>query len=134
MRFSRHANLVKRGAALLLCGLFISGCAGDDADWGLQGQGYGGSERHKIKVAHGKAVVPKCGDWSGDLANSSSLAMNPNHGCALQANMAAMISDPRDLTQKPKLGKRSSTLDIDAIKSSQTRKTGDSLFELFFGL
>jgi hypothetical protein len=136
MRRFMNSNMVMRVGAVALCGLFVTGCGQqDDADWGLAGRPYSGPESHKINVVNGKAVSPKCGDWSTDLADSSSLAMNPNHGCAVQANMAAQISDPRDLTQKPKLTRRGSTLDIDAIKSSQSRnQNSGNLFSLFFGL
>lgn len=44
-----------------------------------------------------RAVSPACGDWSENLAVSYDNRSSPNLGCATQHNIAAMISDPRDL-------------------------------------
>ena len=46
-------------------------------------------------VAH----TDPCGDWSKDLSNTASNQSAPNFGCAVQHNIAAMVSDPRDLVQ-----------------------------------
>ncbi|MDE2133119.1 MAG: CpaD family pilus assembly protein [Alphaproteobacteria bacterium] len=46
-------------------------------------------------VAH----ADPCGDWSKDLAATGSNQTAPNFGCAVQHNIAAMVSDPRDLVQ-----------------------------------
>ena len=43
------------------------------------------------------AEAPACGDWSANLAFSASNTRPPNFGCATQRNLAAMVSDPRDL-------------------------------------
>ena len=43
------------------------------------------------------ARAPECGDWSTNLAKTASNAPSPNFGCATQANIAAMVADPRDL-------------------------------------
>jgi len=40
-----------------------------------------------------------CGDWSKDLANTAANQSSPNFGCSVQHNIAAMVSDPRDLVQ-----------------------------------
>jgi pilus assembly protein CpaD len=40
-----------------------------------------------------------CGDWSKDLSNTAANQSSPNFGCAVQHNIAAMVSDPRDLVQ-----------------------------------
>jgi pilus assembly protein CpaD len=46
-------------------------------------------------VAH----ADPCSDWSKDLANTAANQSSPNFGCAVQHNIAAMVSDPRDLVQ-----------------------------------
>ena len=57
-------------------------------------------------IAHTDA----CGDWAADLANTASNQTAPNFGCAVQHNIAAMVSDPRDLvTPRP-------TTDGDAVR------------------
>jgi pilus assembly protein CpaD len=43
------------------------------------------------------AEAPACGNWSSNLAYSASNTLPPNFGCATQHNLAAMVSDPRDL-------------------------------------
>ena len=42
------------------------------------------------------AVTKECGDWSSDLANTSSNEPYPNFGCAMQNNIAAMAVNPDD--------------------------------------
>ena len=49
-----------------------------------------------------RAVSPACGNWSENLADTYDNRQQPNFGCAVQHNIAAMIADPRDLaTPKP---------------------------------
>jgi len=43
------------------------------------------------------AIGPECGDWSKNLAITYDNVPHPNFGCAGQRNLAAMISNPRDL-------------------------------------
>jgi pilus assembly protein CpaD len=38
-----------------------------------------------------------CGDWSEDLSKTYDNTTPQNFGCAVQQNIAAMVSDPRDL-------------------------------------
>ena len=43
------------------------------------------------------ATASACGDWSDDASTSYANTRMPNHGCATQNNLAAMLIDPRDL-------------------------------------
>ena len=43
------------------------------------------------------AIGPECGDWSRNTAVTYDNLPHPNFGCAAQNNLAAMISNPRDL-------------------------------------
>jgi pilus assembly protein CpaD len=43
------------------------------------------------------AEAPACGDWSVNLSHTAGNTLPPNFGCTTQHNIAAMISDPRDL-------------------------------------
>ncbi len=43
------------------------------------------------------AEAPPCGDWSSSLSYTASNTPPPNFGCSTQHNLAAMVSDPRDL-------------------------------------
>jgi len=58
----------------------------------------------KVTYIRYVAVSPSCGDWSHDLANSSRNVLPPNFGCATQRNIAAMVSDPRDLLAPESIG------------------------------
>lgn len=44
-----------------------------------------------------QAVVPRCGEVWGNLARTGENAGSSNFGCAVNANLAAQISDPRDI-------------------------------------
>ncbi len=45
------------------------------------------------------ASTKACGDWSKNLGETAANAPSPNFGCAVQANVAAQIADPRDLVE-----------------------------------
>jgi hypothetical protein len=118
---------------LLIAALpMLQACMVADDELIAQDQRYGGSARHPIMLHGGKARVAKCGVWE-DVTDTSQNLQSPNHGCATQNNIAAMIAKPSDLTKKPKLGSRNSTLDIEAVKSTQSSKRSGGLFSLFFG-
>jgi pilus assembly protein CpaD len=59
----------------------------------------GGDTSVEIGYVGYVAHTDSCGDWSKDLANTSANQSSPNFGCATQHNIAAMVSDPRDLVQ-----------------------------------
>lgn len=44
-----------------------------------------------------KAQAAECGDWSVNVAVNYDNTPYPNFGCATQRNLAAMVSNPRDL-------------------------------------
>jgi len=53
------------------------------------------------------AYVPHtdaCGDWSKNAEDDAANLPMPDFGCATQHNMAAMVVDPRDLSQARPLG------------------------------
>jgi pilus assembly protein CpaD len=43
------------------------------------------------------AEAPPCGNWSTNLTYTAPNIPHPNFGCTTQHNVAAMVSDPRDL-------------------------------------
>jgi pilus assembly protein CpaD len=59
---------------------------------------YKGSSRAPVVLAFTRAVAvtKECGDWSEDLNHSPDNRPYPNHGCAVQNNIAAMVQDPTD--------------------------------------
>src|SRR5690606_33108943 len=44
-----------------------------------------------------RAIAPECGHWPVNVAENFSNMPAPNFGCAQQANLAAMVANPRDL-------------------------------------
>ena len=58
-----------------------------------------GDRRVEIGYVGYVAHADPCGDWSKDLSGTASNQSAPNFGCATQHNIAAMVSDPRDLVQ-----------------------------------
>lgn len=51
----------------------------------------------RITVSRSRAGVPGCPDWSRRTASNLGNATNPNFGCAVNGNLAAMVADPEDL-------------------------------------
>ena len=58
-----------------------------------------GKEGVEISYMGYVARTDPCGDWTKDLSNTAANQSAPNFGCATQHNIAAMVSDPRDLVQ-----------------------------------
>ena len=46
-----------------------------------------------------RAVVPQCGTQWGNLTRSANNTTSANFGCAVTANLAAQIANPRDIVQ-----------------------------------
>jgi pilus assembly protein CpaD len=57
---------------------------------------YPGPAAAPVQVSYVKAYAKTkpCGDWSRDATHNSQNTQMPNHGCAVQSNIAAMIADP----------------------------------------
>lgn len=60
-----------------------------------------GSAASPIKISYNEfsARGPECGDWSDNLARDPKNIPYRNFGCATQRNLAAMVSNPRDLVE-----------------------------------
>lgn len=60
-----------------------------------------GTAAAPIKIAFSSYTAhgPECGDWSDNLARDPKNIPYRNMGCAAQRNLAAMISNPRDLIE-----------------------------------
>ena len=59
------------------------------------GQGNPGEAR--IVITRTMASVPGCPDWSHTAEANDKNATNPNYGCAINSNLAAMVANPEDL-------------------------------------
>jgi len=51
----------------------------------------------RVVVTRSKATVPGCPDWEGSSSFSMSNSTHSGYGCAVNANLAAMVADPEDL-------------------------------------
>ncbi len=61
----------------------------------------GGQAAAPVRVSYMRheAVGPECGDWSDNLVRDPRNRPYKNLGCATQRNLAAMVSNPRDLIE-----------------------------------
>ena len=66
------------------------------------------------------AATKPCGDWSKDLADTSDNTSYPNLGCAVQADLAAMIADPNTVIFPKTIPARYSNSDVAAANRSST--------------
>ena len=53
----------------------------------------------RIVVTRSKATVPNCPNWEKPNDANFNTSNHPNYGCAVNSNMAAMVSDPEDLVR-----------------------------------
>ncbi|MBV9418531.1 MAG: CpaD family pilus assembly protein [Alphaproteobacteria bacterium] len=80
--------------------------AGIPRDRIIVGQRQEGPADHRVEIGFISytAVSDTCGDWSVNAGYSASNRVSPNLGCATQANVAAMVADPRDLIAPRDMG------------------------------
>lgn len=59
---------------------------------------YPGPSKGSVQLSYIRsvAVTKECGDWSADMADTSSNESFANYGCAIQNNIAAMVLNPED--------------------------------------
>jgi pilus assembly protein CpaD len=96
---------------------------------------YKGSAGSAVSVSFVKAhgASRECGVWDQDLTETSSNLPFTNHGCAVRANMAAMIANPKDFELPRAMGDNPSANDIVAInKLGETSSGGSGGFRSFF--
>jgi hypothetical protein len=104
------------GTVFLFLALPLAGCVTDQwAEDDTPLTPYGGSKLHPIKVVGNKATVDDCGLWPIDSTDSQSNVMLPNHGCAVQANIAAMTAYPQDLVRLRRMSRSPATPRVAAI-------------------
>lgn len=89
----------------------------------------------RLTVIKTMAVTRPCGTWDTNLADSADNAPNSNHGCAIQANIAAMVVNPNDF-EAPKTMSPSPAASraqaVSKINNGQSTNTATrSIFSLF---
>jgi pilus assembly protein CpaD len=53
----------------------------------------------RIVVTRSDATVPNCPNWSKHTESNYNSGNDPNYGCAINSNLAAMVADPEDLVR-----------------------------------
>lgn len=89
-------RLAAAALASAIC-LPLAGCLNADDPWGEGGMAYTADEMYPI------AAHKPCGKNWPDLGNDESNHFAPNHGCAVHANIAALVADPRVLKRPRRL-------------------------------
>jgi pilus assembly protein CpaD len=92
----------------------------------------GGAVRISFVKTHGASR--DCGVWDQDLTETSLNEPYTNHGCAVRANMAAMIADPEDIVVPKQVGENPSgnnAAAVDNANSGSAGRAARSVFTLF---
>ncbi|MBX7527496.1 CpaD family pilus assembly protein [Qipengyuania vesicularis] len=61
--------------------------------------GQTGPGEARVVITRTSASVPDCPDWSHTNETNLNNATNPNYGCSVYGNLAAMVANPEDLVQ-----------------------------------
>ena len=127
----RPANLVMAVVSASL----LSGCVAQDLALDDGFVPYTVDDRYPLTVVNGKAVRKPCGKWPANLANTSKNERFTNHGCAVRANMAAMIANPDDIIEPHPIALAPAPSRVQAvarINNGQTAGTNRRSFFSFF--
>ena len=78
---------------------------------------YRGSHHGTVRVSFVRsyAKTRPCGRWSENMAETDLNKLNPNHGCATQANVAAMLANPMDAEVPRSMDPANATAAVTAI-------------------
>jgi pilus assembly protein CpaD len=72
------------------------------------------------------AVTKECGDWSSDMADTSSNESYSNFGCSTQNNIAAMVVNPNDLVVPRPMTPALAATRTPGVTPTMTLPTGSS--------
>jgi pilus assembly protein CpaD len=75
------------------------------------------------------AETKPCGDWSRNIANDPNNVPDPNFGCAIQNNYAAMVKNPEDFERARTMGPTyaaSQSANVGTYQSGEWSKAIDS--------
>jgi type IV pilus biogenesis protein CpaD/CtpE len=90
----KTSRLMAAVLATAVC-LPLAGCLNPDDPWDE------GSLAYTVDEVHPIGAREQCGQEWPDLGHDASNHLSPNHGCAVHANITAMIADP-SVIKKPK--------------------------------
>ncbi len=78
------------------------------------------------------ARTKKCGEWPDDLSDNDMNQHMASHGCAVQANIAAMVADPNTLIVPAPSEPARAASQVMAIKTLENPKPASNSFFSFF--
>ena len=108
--FGKNSGGIIKAAILAVAAMPLAGCLGTSLfDEGMQA--YTADEMYPI------AARKPCGRDIPNLADDPTNHFAPNHGCAVHANIAAMVADPRVLVVPRKLARPTGTAAVMAISN-----------------
>jgi pilus assembly protein CpaD len=76
----------------------------------------------RVVVTRTRASVPGCPNWSRKTVPNYSNELMSNYGCAVNANLAAMVANPGDLVSGRDAATNDATVSNKAIEMYRTRK------------
>ncbi|WP_344707365.1 CpaD family pilus assembly protein [Sphingomonas swuensis] len=80
----------------------------------------------RVVVSRTRADVPGCPNWSKASSPTYNNELMSNHGCAVNANLAAMVANPADLASGREAGVSDPATGVRAIQSYRAKKlTGE---------
>ena len=83
----------------------------------------GDDQRIELGYVSYVARTSPCGNWSQDADDTENNLPMPDFGCAVQHNIAAMVSDPRDLVSPRALGPSDASRRAILTKQYETGQT-----------
>ena len=76
----------------------------------------------RVVVSRTRAVVPNCPNWSTASTPNYSNELASNFGCAVNANLAAMVANPSDLISGREAATNDATVSNKAIEMYRSRR------------
>jgi pilus assembly protein CpaD len=95
---------------------------------------YNGEANAPVQVSFIRtyAATRECGIWDKDYTDTASNQAATNHGCAVRANMAAMIANPKDIEVPAAMAKSTAAQHVVAIDKLGDTTSGSDFFGFFF--
>lgn len=86
-----------------------------------------------VRIGYVKAVAHTrpCGEWSMDAAHDYKNLQMPNHGCAVQSNIAAMIANPQDVVTPQQVTPVQAASGTAAIKKISNGQSSSGMASIF---
>ncbi len=133
--FKNSFNGMFRPASLVLAVVAASaltGCVSEDMALDDGFVPYTVDERYPLSVVNGRIVRKPCGKWTANLADTSKNERFTSHGCAIRANMAAMIANPDDIIEPHPRSLAPAPAPVQAVKKISNGQTTGSSSRTFF--